>query len=95
MIDHNACGNRHIDGLAMRGRMQSIWDRLIYLHPGLRPLEERIWLARRSGAIRRIIEQDPAYAVLLESQTTGPRNKREWKLLARAASEAAGKGGSP
>ena len=93
MYDPNSarCGNPRIDAMAVAGHMRSLWDRLAYMFPMVKTHEESIWLARRSGSVRRIIETDQRFSVLLDSPINGPRNMAEWELLAIAALSAIGK----
>jgi hypothetical protein len=88
--DASACGNPRIDGLAVRGRLMSVWDRLLYREPTLRPHTEAIWAARKDGRIRRLVEREARYALLLTNQQCGPRSDAEWSLLAQACLEAIG-----
>lgn len=85
------CGNRRIDGLARVGAMRSIWDRLEFKFPMVRAHAQDVWLARRDGRIRRLVESDARYSCLLASPVTGPRTDREWVLLAIAALSAIGR----
>lgn len=85
MQDANACGNQHIDGLAQRGRLQAIWQRLEHKFPELAPHSEEIWLARRDGRFRRFVEREPRFAPLMNQ--TGPETEAEWLLLRDAVLE--------
>jgi hypothetical protein len=91
MSDTNACGNRHIDGLAHRGRLQSIWSQLEYRYAEVRDHAEAVWVARKNGVLRRLVEREPRYAVLLDGAQTGPTSDAEWDLLAEAALVAIGR----
>lgn len=91
MSDPNACGNKHIDSLAHRGRLQSIWSQLEYRYTEIRDHREAVWIARKNGVVRRLVEREPRYAVLLDGAQTGPTCDSEWDLLADAVLVAIGR----
>jgi hypothetical protein len=82
------CGNKVIDGLAAIGRMMSVWDRLEYKFSRIRDHAAEVWLARRSGAMRRKLMCDDRFAVLRKPE--GPETDHEWAMLEVAALEAIG-----
>lgn len=88
--DLNACGNRHIDGLAQIGRLRSVWDHLAYRDERIAAYAESVWVARKDGRIRRLVEREDRYRPLLESASTGPLTDAEWDLLAEACLVAIG-----
>lgn len=88
MVDVSACGNRRIDALAQRGRLMSVWDRLAYRDARIAAAAEQVWIARKDGRIRRLVEREPRYAALLENAARGPQSDDEWALLADACLEA-------
>ena len=92
MDDANRCGNARIDGLAAAGRLRSVWDRLAYKQPAIAEHADSVWAARKSGAIRRMVERDARFTALLDNQDIGPQTEAEWALLARATLAAIGKG---
>lgn len=89
--DPAACGNKRIDNLATTGRMRSIWDRLAHMFPMVAAHAEAIFVARKDGRIRRMIERDSRFSILLDNPVDGPRNHAEWQLLAIAALSAINK----
>jgi hypothetical protein len=91
MSDQNACGNRHIDGLALRGRLQSVWAQLEYRYPVIAAHAQDVWIARRNGVLRRLVEREQRYHALLANQAIGPQSELEWDLLALATLEAIGR----
>jgi len=90
-VDTNRCGNVLIDGMAATGRLMSIWDRLGHKFPMVAAHAETIWIARKDGRIRNLVERDGRFGVLLTSQDTGPQSDAEWELLAIAALTAIGR----
>jgi hypothetical protein len=83
----NDCGNPHIDSLAAQGRFLDVWAQLRRKFPMVEAHYDHIVYARRTGALRKAIENDSRYRSI--SKPFGPENDAEWELLAYAALEAA------
>jgi hypothetical protein len=66
----------------------SVWDRLAYRDPRIAAQAEAIWIARKDGRIRRLVERTPRYKVLQDNAAIGPQSGDEWNLLAEACLEA-------
>ncbi len=84
MVDVNACGNAHIDGLARRGRLMDVWAKLAHRYTDIAASAEAIWVARKDGRIRRLVERDARFQPLLNNAGIGPQTEAEWDLLADA-----------
>ena len=95
MRDPNACGNPHIDGLAHRGRLETVWAQLEYRYPAVKAHTEAVWIARKTGTMRRLVEREPRYQLLMENAAVGPQTQGEWDLLAEATLVAIGQFAAP
>ena len=78
----NDCGHLGIDNLARIRARQDVWFKLEYLFPACKSLSYQIWLKRRSGEIRAVLEK-----TALGKLQYGPRNKEEWEQLAQICLE--------
>jgi hypothetical protein len=81
MTDPNACGNPRIDGLAHTRRLMDVWLLLERKFPEIKAKSYEVWLARRDGRIRRLVEKSPEYAALLANAGVGPQSDAEWAML--------------
>lgn len=91
----NDCGNRRIDGLAHRGRLETVWAQLAYRYPTVKSHAEAVWIARKNGTLRRLVEREPRYQRLIENAAIGPQTQAEWDLLAEATLMAIGQFAAP
>jgi len=82
------CGNKVVDNMASIGRMTTVWDQLDFRFQRIHDHAEEVWLARRSGAMRRKLMGDDRFAALRKPE--GPETPEEWALLEVAALEAIG-----
>ena len=81
--DPNASGNRVIDALALRGRMERVWHQLEFKYPEIKAVGMALWHARRDGRLRRVITGHDKFIPIRTA--LGPETDEEWDLLRDAA----------
>ena len=88
IVQGTPCGEAAIDNLAQCGAYGAVWHRLRLLFPRIQRWQLDVWLARREGNIRRVIEAEDRWRVLRRPE--GPQNKQEWEMLGVCALQTAG-----